>query len=229
MSTKTRNELLELILSETAGAGGGAVLTVTGDLVDNTDPINPVVNQNADLLKMLNTRAQLGNTVAADGIIGPIALVGTGDESLPPPVTPQPPTGGNYNGYVKLAGLSQISAAGELSITAGEIIIGSGGAGDYRTPHAWIDAAISTNNNVLGFVFGIEKAATGLVSFSQRPTGERMAAQDQQTNISGGGFIASLEAGDKISVWVAASLNGNLFIYDANLGLEMAVPASLKS
>jgi hypothetical protein len=42
---ESRNRLLELILSATAGqTGAGAVLSVTGDLVDNTDPIHPVVN-----------------------------------------------------------------------------------------------------------------------------------------------------------------------------------------
>ena len=50
----------------------------------------------------------------------------------------------------------------------------------------------------------------------------------RSTNISGGGFIPGLEAGDKLSVWAAASLSTNLTIYDANLGLEMSVPASLK-
>jgi len=223
-----RNELLEKILSETAGQGGGAVLTVTGDLVDNTDPINPIVNQSPGLITMLNTRASLGNTVSVNGTIGPIALVGTADEDLPPPSTPQPPTGGAYNGYVELTGLSAITQAGEVSIVGHEMIIGSGGDGDYRTPHAWLDISTDTNNNVIGFVFGIEKFGTGLVIFSQRVTGERASAQDQATNISGGGFIPGLEAGDKLSVWAAASLSTNLTIYDANLGLEMSVPASLK-
>jgi len=228
MTDKTRNELLESILSEVAGGGGGAVLSVTGDIVDNTDPINPVVSQSPGLITMLNTRASLGNTVATDGVIGPIVLVGTGDEALPPATTPQPPTGGAYNGYVELTGLSAITQSGELSIVAHEFIVGSAGDGDYRTPHAWLDVSTDTNNNVVGFVFGIEKAGTGLVSFSQRVTGERSSAQNQSTNISGGGFVPSLEAGDKLSVWAAASLSCNLTIYDANLGLEMAVPVSLK-
>jgi hypothetical protein len=177
---------------------------------------------------MINTRASLGNTVATDGLIGPVGLTGTGDEELPPPTTPQPPTGGAYNGYVELEGLKVITQSGEVSVVGHELIIGSGGAGDYRTPHAWLDISTDANNNVVGFVFGIEKAGTGLVSFSQRVTGERGSAQNQATNISGGGFVPSLEPGDKLSVWAAASLSCNLTIYDANLGLEMAVPASLK-
>ena len=40
-----RNELLEKILSAlSAGGGGSAVLSVTGDDVDNTDPLNPVID-----------------------------------------------------------------------------------------------------------------------------------------------------------------------------------------
>jgi len=222
-----RNDLLERILSALAvGGGGGAVLSVTGNLVDNSDPINPVVNMNADVTNMFNTRASLGNTVSATGIITPIALVGTGDETLPPPAVPQPPTGGAYNGYVELDGLSVITQSGSATVVAHEFIIGAGGAGDYRTPHAWLDISTNANNNIVGFIFGIERA--GLVSFSQRVTGERGSAQDQATNISGGGFIPGVQVGDKISVWAASSLSCNLTIYDANLGLEMACPASLK-
>jgi hypothetical protein len=45
MTTQTRNRLLELILSATAAQTGElAVLSVTGGVVDNTDPLNPVIN-----------------------------------------------------------------------------------------------------------------------------------------------------------------------------------------
>jgi hypothetical protein len=229
MTIKTRNELLEGILSEVSGTGAGAaVLSVSGDIVSNADPLNPVVTFPVDITTMLNTRAQLGNTVATDGIITPIVLVGTGDVQLPPPALPQPTTGGVYNGYVELTGLSIISESGAVTVVGSEIIIGASGAGDYRTPHAWLDVSTDSNNNVVGFVFAIEKLSTGLLSFSQRVTGNRSAAHDQQTNIAGGGFVSSLVAGDKISVWAAASVSCNLTVYDANLGLEMAIPASFK-
>ncbi len=223
-----RNELLEKILSEVAGQGGGAVLTVTGNLVDNTDPINPVVNQDPNLSVLLNSRASFGNTVATDGLLGPVSITGTGDEQLPPPTTPQPPTGGSYNGYVKVNGLTQITASGEVSVVGGELVIGANGAGDYRTPHAWLDISTSANNNVIGFVFGIEKFGTGLVSFSQRVTGERGAAQNLPSNISGGGFVEGLEPGDKVSLWAACSVDADLTLYDGNIGLEMACPLSMK-
>lgn len=180
------------------------------------------------LVTMLNTRAQLGNTVAANGVVGPISLTGTADEDLPPPSTAQPATGGSYNGYVEITGFTEISSSGELSIVGGEIVVSNDGAGDYRTPHAWLDIGMSTNNAVIGFIFGIKKASDGLIRFSQRVTGDRASEQDQRTNVSGGGFIPNLEPGDTISVWAASSLTGDLTIYDANLGLEMAVPAALK-
>jgi len=223
-----RNELLEKILSEVAGQGGGAVLTVTGDLVDNTDPINPIVNFPAALATMLNTRASIGNVVANTGILGPISLIGTGDETSPTPVAPQPPVGGNYNGYVKIEGIVEIDASGELSVSNNEIVVGSSGAGDYRIPHAWLGMSSSTNNNVIAFSFGIEKQSTGLIHFTNLVTTERGSAQSQPTNISTGGFIIGLEPGDKLSVWVAAALSCNLSVYDSNLGMEMAIPASLK-
>ena len=223
-----RNELLERILSQLATGEGGAVLSVTGDLVDNTDPINPVVNQDPNLSLLLNTRAALGNTVSTGAQLGPIALTGTGDEDLQPPTDGQPTTGGDYAGYTELTGLNAISQSGEVTVSGHQFIIGANGGGDYRTPHAWLDVSVNTNGNVVGFIFGIEKASNGLLYFSDRVTGERASAQDQATNIAGGGFVSALEAGDKLSVWAAASLSTNLTIYDANLGLEMACPASLK-
>ena len=180
------------------------------------------------VIMMLNTRAALGNTVSANGELGPIALVGTGNDYLMPPTDGQPVTGGNYNGYVELTTLSNIYQSGEVSVVGHQLVIGAGGAGDYRTPHAWLDVSTSANGNVVGFIFGILKASDGLLYFSDRVTGERGSAQDLATNISGGGFAIGLEEGDKISVWGASSVTSNLTIYDANLGLEMACPASLK-
>jgi hypothetical protein len=178
---------------------------------------------------MANTRAEIGNTVLTDGIITPIALTGTGDINLPPPTDGQPVTGGDYNDYVELTGLSAILQSGEVSISGHQLVIDSQGAGDYRTPHAWLDISTNANNNVVGFIFGILKASDGLLYFSDRVTGERGSAQDQATNISGGGFVSGLEPGDKLSVWAASSISCNLTIYDANLGLEMACPAALKA
>jgi len=214
--------------TDPAASSVGKMLQGIGHDLRDVEPATGELGEVSALVLMAQARASLGNTVATDGVKAGIALVGTGDEELPPPTVPQPPTGGAYNGYVHLDVLTMITQSGEVSVVGDSFIIGANGAGDYRTPHAWLDIAISTNGTVVGFVFGIEKFGTGLVSFSQRVTGERGAAQNLPSNISGGGFVEGLEAGDKLSMWAAASITTNLTIYDGNIGLEMACPALLK-
>ena len=186
-------------------------------------------NSNFDALTTtMSTRASIGNTVATSGVISPIALSGTGDVSLPPQTIPQPRVGGDYAGYVELTGLSLIGVStGEVSVVGNEFLIGANGGGNYRTPHAWLDISGDTTNTVVGFIFGIHKASDGLLYFSQRVTGEKVNSQNSSTNVGGGGFIPNLEAGDKISVWAASSSSTNLSVYDANLGLEMAIHSSI--
>lgn len=179
------------------------------------------------IINTMQTRAAFGNTVSDTGVIQ-ISLTGTGDSLLPPPATAQPETGGSYNGYEKVAGLVQIAASGELSVSGGSLVIGADGDGSYRTPHAWVDMSSSTTATTVGFVFGIVKASDGLVHFSQRVTGSRMAAQDDRTNTSGGGFVDGIESGDTLSMWVAADKTATITIYDMNIGLEMSIEESLK-
>ena len=49
----------------------------------------------------------------------------------------------------------------------------------------------------------------------------RASNGQDRTNISGGGFLNGLLAGDKLSVWVASEKNADIVIYDANLGLNL--------
>ncbi len=179
------------------------------------------------IIKTMQTRAAFGNTVSAAGVIQ-ITLTGTGDTLLPPPSTAQPETGGSYNGYEKLLGLVEIAASGELTVSGGSFVIGAEGDGDYRTPHAWVDMSSNVTATTVGFVFGILKASDSLVYFSQRVTGSRMAAQDDRTNTSGGGFVIGLEAGDTLSMWVASDNTATITVYDMNIGLEMSIAESLK-
>ena len=180
------------------------------------------------VLTTLQTRAAMGNTVTGGGAVISINLTGTGDSLLPPPATAQPETGGSYNGYEKVAGLVEIAASGEISISGGSFVIGTNGAGSYRTPHAWVDMSANQTATTVGFIFGIVKASDGLVHYSQRVTGSRMAAQDDRTNTSGGGFVDGLEDGDTLSMWVAADKTATITIYDMNIGLEMSIAESLK-
>lgn len=182
---------------------------------------------NSAIITTMQTRAAFGNTVDDTGVIQ-IALTGTGNSLLPPPATPQPETGGSYNGYERIVGLVQITASGELSVSGGALVVGTNGDGDYRTPHAWVDMSANQTATTVGFIFGIVKASDGLVHFSRRVTGSRMSAQDDRTNTSGGGFVIGLEAGDTLSMWVASDKTATITLYDLNIGLEMSIAESLK-
>lgn len=180
------------------------------------------------VLTTLQTRAAFGNTVTGGGNVIQVSLTGTGDSLLPPPSTAQPETGGSYNGYQRIAGLVEIAADGELTVSGGALVVGANGAGNYRTPHAWVDMSANQTATTVGFIFGIVKASDGLVHYSQRVTGSRMSAQDDRTNTSGGGFVEGLEAGDTLSMWVAADKTATITLYDLNIGLEMSIAESLK-
>jgi hypothetical protein len=174
-----------------------------------------------ELSELLNTYASVGYTQKqSNGTNIPLVIngiTGTGNEDLTPPDNPQPMTGGDYKGFIKIAQFEEIDASESMTVVNGEIIIGQDG--DYYTSHAWLDISCTANGNNIGFIFGIERA--GQYIFSQRPTGMRASNGQDRTNISGGGFLATLESGDKLSVWVASEKDANITIYDANLGLNL--------
>lgn len=183
-----------------------------------------------DLVAITNNRIAIGNTVADNtgnpnpgGVITLNLTTNGGDELLTPPSSPQPITGGDYNGYVPVA-LNLIEQSGALSFSNGSIVVGAGGAGKYRSSHAWIDMSCDTNANNIGFVFGIQRGSQ--IFFSPRVTGDRLSQGNDRTNVSGGGFV-QLEEGDVLTLYVASELNTELTIYDANLGIEMTLPAFL--
>ena len=170
--------------------------------------------------EIMNTYAALGYTQKTATSNLPLVmtgLIGTNDENLTPPDTPQPVTGGDYNGYIQITGFVQIDANESLTISGSEFVVGQDG--NYYSSHAWLDVSCSVNTNNLGFVFGIERS--NQLSFSTRPTGTRGFNGNNRTNVSGGGFLNNLEVGDKISVWVASENNANITIYDANLGINL--------
>lgn len=143
--------------------------------------------------------------------------VGTGTVDLTPPDGPQPVSGGDYNGYVKINGFVEIESSNSMSVSNGEVVIGQ--AGNYYSSNAWIDVSCSTNTTTLGFLFGIERA--GQILFSGRPVGSRGFNGDNRTNISGGGFLNNLQVGDKISVWVASENASDITIYDCNVAINL--------
>lgn len=185
-----------------------------------------------DIISIVENRIAIGNTVS-DGSGNPnqagvltVNLLGNGgDELLTPPASPQPVTGGNYNGYQPIA-LELIEQSGALIFDSGSILVGAGGGGKYRSSHAWIDMSSSAQANNVGFVFGVERG--GQLYFSARVTGDRLNQQNDRTNVSGGGFV-ELQEGDKLTLWGCSELASTVTIYDANLGLEMTLPEVLVS
>tara|TARA_R110000824_G_scaffold111136_3_gene259451 strand:- start:3242 stop:3928 length:687 start_codon:yes stop_codon:yes gene_type:complete len=176
----------------------------------------------SDLLDIFNTHCQIGNTSKVDGAIT-ISITGTGTDDLYPPDNPQPTSGGDYEGYVKITGLNLISEKGGLSVASSEVTIGI--AGDYYTSHAYLDASSAVNTNNIGFTIAVERS--GNLNFQQRAIGSRGFNGDNRTNISGGGFLPALLVGDKLSVWVASSATTTVTVHDANLGINLRAPSNL--
>ena len=144
-------------------------------------------------------------------------VVGTGSNDLTPPDSPQPVTGGDYNGYVKIENFVEIAASETLTVSNSEIVIGQDG--NYFSSHAWIDVSSSINTNTLGLVFCIERGSQ--LIFSARPVGTRGFNGNNRTNLSGGGFLDNLEDGDKISVWIGSEGTADISIYDCNVGINL--------
>ena len=210
--TPDLTDLLHVVdVSDTAGSAEGTSKQMT-------------LEQLRAIIAPLNDFGSMGNTVADGtgnpnpaGVIDVVMAGNGGDDLLTPPTTPQPITGGDYNGYVKIAGLQEIDSSGAVSTVSGELVIGAGGAGSYNTPHAYLEVSSSTNNNNVGFIFGIERA--GFVHYSQRVTGARVVSSTDRVNISGGGN-ATLEVGDKLALWGCSEKAATVSILDANLGLQ---------
>jgi|TARA_R110002050_G_scaffold4494_5_gene21808 hypothetical protein len=188
------------------------------------DTLEPLLNGAVmidELTELLNTYASVGYTQKqSNGTNVPLVisgLIGTGNEDLTPPDNPQPLTGGDYKGFVKISQFEEIDINGSLTIVNGEIVIAD--SGKYYVSHAWLDVSCTANGNNIGFIFGIERA--GQYIFSQRPTGMRASNGQDRTNISGGGFLNDMLAGDKLSVWVASEKDATITVYDANLGLNL--------
>ena len=195
-------------------------ITPTNQADKTLQPILDAALMIDEFNEVMNTYAALGYTQKQGASTVPLVisgLTGTGNEDLTPPDSPQPLTGGDYKGFEKITGFVEIEASGSLTISNSEIIIGQDG--DYYSTHAWLDVSCNTNQNNIGFIFGIERGSQ--IIFSQRPTGMRGSNGQDRTNISGGGFLNDMLAGDKLSVWVASEKDATITVYDANLGLNL--------
>ncbi len=223
--TDVQDDCIDAYAAKTGATDNSVTPTVVSEflqvLADNSAMGDEVISA-ANMLDIFNTRCEIGNTSKTSGDIS-IVITGTGSEDLYPPDNPQPVTGGDYEGFVKVTGLQSLSEKGGLSVSGSDIVVGI--AGDYYTTRAFLDLSSGNNANNVGFIIAIERS--GFITFSERTIGARASNSDDRTNVSGGGFLDGLEVGDKISVWVASEKNTTLTIFDANLGVNLRAPASL--
>lgn len=143
----------------------------------------------------------------------PITVVGTGSDQLVPPSTPQDPDTGNFSGYEKVTSWVLERSEG-VTFADGELTILTKGI--YKASIGWGNFRHTQNNATVGFVFGIERG--GLISFSQRPTSSKVPNLGDIGNISGGGTFEA-EAGDKLSVWLASNISGDVKVINANVSI----------
>lgn len=172
------------------------------------------------VLQVAETRGSVANSEKVDGSI-PTTVPGAGNVQLPPPDSPQPETGGNYNSYVQVPMGAGVTSAGIIhNATYGgmEILID----GIYVLNHAWVGASASASNDVVAFTVAVLR--DGMWYFEQSTIGTRLVTAGEPVNLSGGGYLDPLLAGDIVVVWVAAEKGGTINVGDAAVGINLQQP-----
>lgn len=161
-----------------------------------------------------------GNLTLTQAITNDYAVTGTGNVELPPPATPQPATGGAYNGYVRV-GNFDVGVFKKMTLSADGFVMDV--PGRYKVSPAWGSLHHTANSSVVAFVFGVKSAADGLIRFSQRPTPARLPNVTDPGNVSGGGVV-DCAVGDELSLWLASNNTGTVTLENANILVEMLDP-----
>jgi hypothetical protein len=154
------------------------------------------------------------NIIRTQDTTNNIVLTGTGSDDLWPPATPQPLTGGAYEGYRKIgnlvpnkeAGLTLVDGDDETgaALTACDIPITEDGT--YRVD-GFTTFAHPTNNSTVAFVFAVELG--GVYIWSPRPIKHDMPNGGGNANLAGEGIL-SVPAGAVLSMWVASDNSGTV-------------------
>lgn len=122
----------------------------------------------------------------------------------------------NYGGFYKVTGWELDAEVNGFSLSGNDLICESNEGGLYLIPVGWGDFRHSANNATATFVLGIEGDTH--ITFSQRPTGNKHPNLEDIRNISGGGKVR-LYPNQKLSVWVAVDVAGNLTLGNANVSV----------
>ena len=144
----------------------------------------------------------------------------SGNDTLNPPSSPVTAGPGPFGGYYKMTAFIAEGSSEEVTVTDNAEFLIPDNITDaiFIIPVGWSSFRHSLNNSTVSFVIGIERA--GQITFSQRPTGVRQPNGAAMATISGGGQIP-VQAGDKISAWVATDNNGTLTAGNANFTIHM--------
>lgn len=141
-------------------------------------------------------------------------MVGTGDDNLWPPSTPQPLTGGVYNGYQKVTNF-QVNDSIRMTLENNEdVIINEQGRYDFMGS---LSMRHSANNSVSAFVFAIE--VDGFYIFNGRPVKAKLPNGDDPANLSGGGVLKA-QKGWKVSLWCASDKSGTLMVDTSEITIK---------
>lgn len=137
------------------------------------------------------------------------AVTGTGTDQLVPPA-----------GYVQLGGftLGAGNTGHDFVLNAGnELIVPDAG---YYDIDGWLNFRHTTINSTAAAVFGFDFPSNpGVIVYSPRPTGENVPNNGRLGIVSGGGS-SQLEAGTKLTVWVASDNTGTLTVPNATLRIK---------
>lgn len=136
-------------------------------------------------------------------------VTGTGTDILLPPT-----------GYVKISGftIGSGSTGNDFVLENGsDLVVPDNG---YYDVDGWMNFRHTSNNATVSAVFGVEKASNpGTIIYSPRPTAFNTPNGDRLGLLSGGGSL-QLEAGDKLTVWVAADKTGTVICPNATLRIK---------
>jgi hypothetical protein len=181
---------------------GASVEDITSGLGSLFEPkqASLVITQKDSNDTTTNTMAVVAHPSGTTTLNPPVAKLGIGVTS-----------GG---GYYKSTGWELESGSEGFTSGTNELIAETDGL--YIVAVGWGGFRHTVNATTVGFVLGVEDE-TG-IALSQRPTSAEVPNGDDIGNVAGGGRVR-LKAGDKLSVWLAASKTGNVILGNANLTL----------
>ena len=128
-----------------------------------------------------------------------------GTDEMHPPAAPVAVGPGPFGGYYRVDAYLPEGANKEVTVSNAELNLPVDGV--YQLPNGWATFRHSANGATVGFTLAIER--DGFLAFSQRPVSNNQANNNKLTVTSASGQLQA-QAGDKMSVWIASDVAGNV-------------------